>query len=141
MSIPRKTLEGIAGVSLALGVPVFLVLVVLLFTRTDDRGCSNVEFTIQNASKCAALPHMWAEWSRLDQIYGTSGLGGASAETCPTLLATARRLGVSRSDLLLIWDWTESKKGGIPTYWKRQLGIEFCTDADRRGWLTAPKNL
>lgn len=121
------------------GVSGLILLTALLFFPGDDRGCSNIEFKIQEASRCVAFPYMWSEWSRLKNLYGTADFGGASSETCPKLIENVTRLGIATNQLKDIGHWTDSNNGGPRMYWKRQLGLDFCADADTRKWLQPPK--
>ena len=114
---------------LAIGLGILGPIAIMLIPKSDDRGCSNVEYQIQEAAKCAAFPHLWKRWEEIAKAYGRGEF------SCPSDVDRGVSLGLSKTELRNIGLWMHQNDSNLRAYWHKKHGVEFCKEAELRGWL------
>lgn len=101
---------------------------VLFPAIVQDQACSNAEWIVQEATRCAYYPNMWNRWSEIEKLYANypSPHRSANAENCPGLIADARKFGLRSRELYAIGQWTAEHRKAVLGYWREVKGYEFC---------------
>ncbi|KCB48499.1 hypothetical protein L537_4500 [Bordetella hinzii 1277] len=102
---------------------------------SNEKGrCGNLEFLVQEASKCVSSRGRWNEFTQLQELYGVKSAGLAGTHSCPGLLKDADTLGLDEGKLLAISDWMNEHDSNVPSFWKEIVGMEFCSYARTQAW-------
>jgi len=130
----RKVVIGLLVVLPLWGIIIFTTLMTLMPEDLEAQYCANVEFLVQEASKCVVKPEMWRAWSKQKEMFGLlEGEGLADATNCPTYIDQAIRIGLSTEQLSLIGELLNDKYS-VPELWSDVLNHDFCSFAEGEGW-------
>jgi hypothetical protein len=113
--------------------PILVGVAYLLPENPGKRVCNEIEFLVQEASRCAANPLRWDAWSKSKKAYGLSeGEGLADASNCEGYIERATGIGMSYEQLEVTGSWL--RDGNVRGLWDDILEYEFCKYADDVGW-------